>query len=363
MDKKTMMGLVKEEAAPGDVILHDDLPVPVIGPDDVLVKIRCAALCMTDTKDIMPWTHYAQKRVHPPTTLGHEASGDIVDVGENVKDRKVGDRVAIEPYITCGKCYACTHNIPHLCRNIVVWGIGVNGGLAEYSRVPAKCTYKISDDLSYEAACMLQPNGTGVHSAEVASPRGKTVLVVGCGPLGLTTVASCKAFGAKKIIACDLYDEKLDTAKKMGADVIINTRTQDLLSVVLDSTEGNGADAAIDYTCSEQMYNSELKALRPQGQLICVALPSKKITFDDLAEDLIYREVNFTGISGRLIWETWEDFETVMKSPYYKLEFVLGGRYALTDYRSAIEAMRQGKPGKMILYPDPEDMKNEENYT
>lgn len=357
-----MIGLVKEEAAPGDVVLHTDLEIPQIGPDDVLVKIRCASVCTTDTKDIMAWAPYAQKRVHPPVILGHEASGDIVEVGENVTDRKVGDRVAIEPYMTCGKCYACTHGMPHLCSNIVVWGIGANGGYAEYSRLPAACTFKIKDTLSYEAACMLQPNGTGVHAAEDAEPKDKTVLVVGCGPLGLTSIASCKVFGAKKIIACDLFDEKLETAKKMGADVVINTKERDLVSAVLEHTDGNGADVALDYTSSEAMYNAELKALRPRGRLICVALPTKRIAFDDLTEDLIYREVQMTGISGRLIWKTWEDFENVMKSPYYKLEYVLGGRFAMTDYRSALQAMRDGKPGKMILYPDPNDLKNQENY-
>ena len=360
--KKSMIGLVKQEAAPGDVVFHDDLPIPEIGDDDILVKIRCVSVCTTDTNDIMSWAAYAQKRVHPPVILGHEACGDIIEVGKNVTDRKIGDRVAIEPYITCGKCYSCTHGMPHLCNNIIVWGIGANGGYAEYSRIPAACTYPIGDDLSYEAACMLQPNGTGVHSAEVAEPNGKTVLVVGCGSLGLTAIASCKTFGAKRIIACDLFDEKLETSKKMGADVIINTKREDLVSSVLASTDGIGVDVAIDYTGSGAIYNLELKSIRPKGRLVCVALPTKPITFEDMTDDLIYREIELTGISGRLIWKTWEDFEVVMKSPYYKLEYVLGGRYSLTDYKSALAAMREGKPGKMVLYPDAEDLKNPENF-
>ena len=360
--KKRMCGLVKEEAGVGDIVYHDDLPVPEIADDEVLVRIRCASVCTTDTNDIMTWAAYAQKRVHPPVILGHESCGDIVAVGKAVTDRKVGDRVAIEPYITCGKCYPCTHGMPHLCNHIVVFGIGVDGAFADYAKIRAACTYPIGDDLSYEAACMLQPNGTGVHSAEVAEPEGKIVLVVGCGPLGLTAVASCKVFGAKQIIACDLFDEKLETARKMGADITINTKELDLVTEVLKYTNGDGVDVCIDYTASDFMYNKELKALRPKGRLICVALPTKPITINDFTDDLLYREIELTGISGRLIWKTWEDFETVMKSPYYKLKYVLGGRYAMSDYKSALKAMRDGKPGKMILYPNAEDLKNEENY-
>lgn len=347
---KTMCGLIKETAAPGDFVYRTDLPVPEIGDDEVLIKVHCSAICGTDLH-LMEWDGWSQIHAKAPLIPGHETAGSIVAVGRNVRDRKVGDRVSCESHIACGTCWFCTHGLPQICRNVKLFGCNVPGAFAEYAKIPASSTFLLSDGLSYEAACMFEPMGAGVHGVEAAEVRGKTVLISGCGPIGLTAVCAAKTFGAKLLIACDLVDERLELAREMGADVVFNSGKCDLVAEVRALTDGIGVDAAIDITGAAPAIAAGLKCVRAAGRVVGVGLPGKPVPID-LANDVFYREVELTGISGRRIWETWEDFAVVMRGPYFKLDRVLGGRYALKDFDRALAAIRGGAPGKMLLYPD-----------
>ncbi len=351
MMKKTMCGIVKEVNAPGGLVYHTDLPIPEIGPDEVLIKVHCSAICGTDLH-IEEWDAWSQKRVHAPTTIGHETAGEIVEVGAAVTERKVGDRVSCESHIPCGECWFCKNGMPHICKDVGLLGITQNGAFAEYVKIRWDCTYLLDDGISDEAACMFEPMGVGVHGVESADVAGKVVLVSGCGPIGLTAVAACKTFGAAKVIACDLIDERLKSAREMGADVVANSGTCDLPALVKELTGGVGADAAIDITGAGPALNTALKCLRAAGRLVCVGLPTKPITFPDMSDDLIYREIVLTGVSGRKIWDTWEAFKKVMQGPYYKPEQMIGGRFPMKDFEAGIAQMRRGVPGKVLLYPE-----------
>lgn len=162
-----MRGLVKAVAAPSSLVYHDDLPIPQIKDDEVLIKVHCTAICGSDIH-ILDWDEWSKKRIKPPVTLGHETSGDIVAVGKNVTDRKVGDRVSCESHIPCGSCYFCTHGMPHICKDIQLFGCTQNGAFAEYAAIRSDCTFLLPDDVSYEAACMFEPMGAG---ATVWRPR------------------------------------------------------------------------------------------------------------------------------------------------------------------------------------------------
>ncbi len=347
--KGTMCGLVKETSAPGKFVYRTDLPIPQIGDEEVLIKVRCTAVCGTDLH-IMEWDKWSQARVKTPLIPGHETAGDIVEVGKNVHDRKVGDRVSCETHIPCGTCWFCKNDLPHICKNVRLFGATENGAFAEYAKIPAKNTFLLDDGITYETACLFEPMGAGVHGVESAEVAGKTVLVSGCGPIGLTAVSACKTFGAKLVIACDLVDERLETAREMGADVVINSGKCRLQEEVLRLTDGVGVDAAIDITGVGAAIQASLRCVRAAGKLVCVGLPSRNVELD-LTNDLIYREVELTGVSGRKIWDTWTDFAKVMKGPYYKLEHVMGNRFALKDFDKALEQIESGVPGKMILYP------------
>lgn len=348
--KRIMRGMVKEQAGKGDYVYHDDLPVPKIGDDEVLIKVHCTAVCGSDMH-IMDWDAWSQKHVTPPVIPGHETAGDIIAVGKNVSDRKIGDRVSCESHIACGTCWFCRNGLPHICKNVELFGCQVNGAFAEYTKVPATATFLLDDSVSYEEACLFEPMGSGVHGVEAAHVGGKTVLVSGCGPIGLTTISACKTFGANLVIACDLIDEKLQLGKEMGADYVFNSGKVDLVKEVSAVTDGIGVDVVIDITGAESALRTGLKCVRAAGRMVCVGLPTRPVTLE-LANDLIYREVEFTGVSGRKIWETWEDFVKVMNGPYYKSEKALGNKYTLEDFDKALEAIRVGVPGKMLIYPD-----------
>ena len=347
---KTMRGLVKEAARPGKLVYRTDLPIPEPGDDEVLIKVHCSAICGTDMH-IVEWDKWSQIHAKAPLVIGHETAGDIVAVGKNVTGRKVGDRVSCESHIPCNHCWFCDHGMKHICKNMELFGVSVPGAFAEYACIRWDCTFPLDESLSYEAACMFEPMGAGVHGVEAAEVAGKAVLVSGCGPIGLTAISASKTFGAVKVIACDLIDEKLEVAKKMGADAVLNSAKCDLPAEVRTLTGGVGVDAAIDITGAEPALNSALKCLRAAGRLVCVGLPTKPITFHDMTDDLVYREVQLTGVSGRKIWETWEDFAKVMKGPYFKLDQVIGGRFPMKDFEAALAQIHSGVPGKMILYP------------
>ncbi|WP_294855861.1 zinc-binding dehydrogenase [uncultured Oscillibacter sp.] len=352
--KGTMCGLVKENAAPGKFVYHTDLPIPQIDDDEVLIKIHCTAVCGTDLH-IMDWDKWSQARIKPPLIPGHEMAGDIVEVGKNVHDRKVGNRVSCETHIPCNRCWFCKNGLPHICKDVKLFGVTENGAFAEYAKIRADSTFLLDGDISYETACLFEPMGAGVHGVESAEVAGKTVLVSGCGPIGLTAISASKTFGAKLVIACDLVDERLETAREMGADVVLNSGKCNLADEIHKLTDGIGVDAAIDITGAEPAISASLRCVRAAGRLVCVGLPTKNVTLD-LTNDLIYREVEMTGVSGRKIWDTWADFETVMKGPYYKLDKVIGRRFALKEFEKAMDAIQSGVPGKMMLYPGKEPL-------
>ena len=262
--KDTMCGLVKEVNAPSGLVYHTDLSIPEINDDEVLIKVHCSAICGTDLH-IMEWDEWSQKRIKAPVTVGHETAGEIVAVGKNVTERKVGDRVSCESHIPCGECYFCKNGMPHICKNVKLFGCTQNGAFAEYAKIRWDCTFLLEDDVTDEAACMFEPMGAGIHGVEAAEVNGKTVLVSGCGPIGLTAISASKTFVAVKVIACDLIDEKLEVAKKMGADAVLNSAKCDLPAEVRTLTGGVGVDAAIDITGAEPALNSALKCLRAAG--------------------------------------------------------------------------------------------------
>ena len=198
--KDTMCGLVKEVNAPSGLVYQTDLPIPEINDDEVLIKVHCSAICGTDLH-IMEWDEWSQKRIKAPVTVGHETAGEIVAVGKNVTERKVGDRVSCESHIPCGECYFCKNGMPHICKNVKLFGCTQNGAFAEYAKIRWDCTFLLEDDVTDEAACMFEPMGAGIHGVEAAEVNGKTVLVSGCGPIGLTAISASKTFGAVKVIA------------------------------------------------------------------------------------------------------------------------------------------------------------------
>ena len=329
---------------------REDLPIPQISDDQVLIKVHATAICGTDLH-LYHWNEYAQKRMTDlPMVFGHETAGEIVEIGKNVTGYQLGDRISVETHVPCNHCWQCRNGNPHICENQHVFGVTDPGAFAEYAPVHKDCIVRLKDDISYEMGAMLEAMGAGVHGVEVAQVRGKRVLVSGCGPIGLMTIGVCKAHGASRIFACDLIDEKLEIAKTMGADLTVNSRDTDLPAFVRSQTDGVGADAVIDITGNPHAIRAGLKAVRKGGIFVSVGLPDGEVGIN-LTEDIIYREVIYTGVSGRLMFETWEDCMNILQSPGFSLVPVVGGIYPFRDFEKALDALKQGVPGKMILVP------------
>ena len=343
----TMFGLKKEQKGTCAPVWHDDLPIPEPKDDEVLVKVNRAALCGTDIH-IIDWDKWSRIWVKPPVIMGHEACGEVVLAGKNVTDRKPGDRVAFESHIPCGKCPMCVSGKSNMCMNMSLFGVGRDGAFAEYVAAPEKITYKLTDDISDDVGCLFEPMGSGIRGVEKAEVEGKNVLVSGCGAIGLTVIAGAKTFGAEKVIACDILPERLKDAEKMGADITVNSSETDIISFCRDLTGGLGVDAAIDVTGAPPAIVNGIKALKNGGRLVGVGFPSGEVGLD-LTNDVYYREVEITGVCGRRIWETWDNFAKVMRSPYFDASVIIGGTYALHDFEKAVEAYRAGVPGKKLF--------------
>lgn len=259
--------------APGDVRI-EEIPVPELKPDEALVKVKAVGVCGSDV-------HYYEHGkigryvVEKPLILGHEAGGDVVAVGQAVTNLKVGQRVAVEPGVTCGKCRFCKEGRYNLCPDVVFLATPpVDGAFCEYIAMRSDFLHPIPDDMSYEAASLIEPFSVGLHACKRAGVKaGDTVAVLGLGPVGLLTIVAAKAGGATKIIAVDLEEIRLDMAAEMGATSVVNAGKQDVYEAIMKETGGLGADVAIETAGSTATNLMAVQVARRGGKVALVGLP------------------------------------------------------------------------------------------
>ena len=342
-----MKGIVID--SDGSVVFRTDLPIPEIGPRDVLVKVAAAAICGTD-RHIYSWTKWAQDRIPAPMVFGHEFAGEIVKVGTEVTEFQVGARVAGETHIPCNDCHMCKSDRRHNCSNMKIIGVHTPGCFSDYISIPVDCLFAISDDLSYEDASMLEPMGVAVHGVSAGEVKDSVTVIYGAGPIGMMAVGAAKANGAKKIICIDGFDDKLTVASQMGADLVINARNSDPVKTVFDYTDGIGADIVIDFTGNQHALTAGFEMLRKNGRFVIVGLPSTDITLN-FTDAIIYKEATVLGVTGRLMYQTWDECIDILHSDSFSLKPVVGGIYKLENYKDAFDAIEAGAPGKMLLIP------------
>ncbi|MGZ4859166.1 MAG: alcohol dehydrogenase catalytic domain-containing protein, partial [Candidatus Angelobacter sp.] len=216
---ETMLAVVKPEAAPGADVRQ--MPVPQIGPDDVLVKVKVASVCGTDLH-IYNWDQWAQNRIKPPLIPGHEFCGHVVATGKNVTAVKEGDFVSAEMHVACGKCYQCRTGEAHICQHVKIIGVDANGAFAEFVKIPESNIWKIDPGIPADYASVLDPLGNAVHTVLAGEIAAKTVAVIGCGPIGLFCIAVARACGASEVYALEINDHRRKLAEKMKADHVLN---------------------------------------------------------------------------------------------------------------------------------------------
>jgi threonine 3-dehydrogenase len=283
--------------------------------------------------------------------MGHEFSGEIVDVGNAVVDLKPGDTVAGETHIPCGKCYQCHNGQQHICANLTLYGVHTNGSFAEYTKIPAVCARKIPSSIPFKTGAVLEPLGTALRTCLEVGVSGKTLAVIGCGPIGLFAVAVSRAMGAATIIATDVVPERLQLSKEIGADASLNPMETDPVEAVLNITHGIGVDAVIEASGSVDALNQGFKYLRKGGRVGLIGLPSTPIKLD-LGPDVIFKEARIIGIHGRKMFATWIMMETMLAKELLNIDPIISHLKPLSQFEEAFELIKIGKGCKVILDPD-----------
>src|SRR6266702_1310761 len=259
----TMKALRKMQAAKG--LQMDTVAVPLIGPTDVLVRVKTASICGTDLH-IYGWDRWSQGRIKPPVTLGHEFCGTVERVGDDVRAIKPGSFVSAEMHVNCGHCHQCRVGEAHICQNLRIIGIDQDGCFAEFVRIPATNIWKIDPAIPEHYAAILDPLGNAVHAVLAGPVAGQTVLVTGCGPIGLMAIAVAKACGSSSVFATEVNDWRREMAKKMGADVVLNPAEGDAVARIKKDTAGTGVDVLLEMSGNQGAIAQGFRALRAGGR-------------------------------------------------------------------------------------------------
>jgi threonine 3-dehydrogenase len=345
-----MRALVKASPSAGAELR--DVPVPVPGDGELLIRVEAASLCGTDLH-IYRWDDWAMNRLGDglPRIFGHEMAGRVVAHGPNVRGRgeiPLGTLVAAETHLVDQSCYQCRTGREHVCANLRILGVDTDGAFAQYVALPAHNAWP-SEGLSPEIAAIQEPMGNAVHAAFVEELAGQTVVVTGCGPIGLMTVAIANLAGAAKVFATDINPERLAIARALGADVAINAKDEDVVARLRHLTGGVGVDVVLEMSGAEVAIRQGFEAVTNGGRVSLLGIPERPITLD-LASDVIFKGLRVYGITGRKMFETWYRTQALLAQGL-DLTPIVTHRIPLRDYHQAFELLAGGHAGKVVLLP------------
>lgn len=332
------------------------VPVPRPGPYDVLLKVRAMAICGSDLPIFYwddPWT---RKTVKPGQIIGHEFCGEIVEVGSEVTGVELGSLATAEGHIHCGSCFHCRTNMAHLCPRQQLIGFDYPGGFAEFISVPASNLVQLDGSLPLHVAAIHDPFGNAVHAASKVRVTNRTVLVTGCGTLGLMSVALARHSGAAIIVATDTSPVRLRLARQLGADYTLNPGQDDVDSLVEELTSAtSGVDILLEMSGSSDAIAQGFHLLRPGGEAVLMGLPKEPVEFD-FANELVAKGVTVHGLVGRELFGTWQELQIYVANPSIRsaLSTIVTHRFALHEYQRAFELMKSAACGKIVLYPSEE---------
>ena len=344
----TMKALRKMQAARG--LSFETASVPSIGPADVLVRVRTASICGTDLH-IYGWDRWSQGRIKPPVTLGHEFCGVVERVGEEVTAVKAGDFVSAEMHVNCGHCHQCRLGQAHICQNLRIIGIDQDGAFAEFVKIPASNIWKLDPAIPDHYGAILDPLGNAVHTVLAGAIAGQTVLVTGCGPIGLMAIAVAKACGSSTVFATETNEQRRMMAKKMGADVILNPAETDAVARIKAETGGTGADVLLEMSGNPAAIQQGFRALRAGGRASLLGIPTESVPLD-LVNDVIFKGATVQGIYGRRMYGTWVQMTALLKAGRLNLEPLFGERTPMAKFENAFALLQGGLAGKILMYPN-----------
>ena len=341
--------LVKTSAQPG--LTATDRPDPTPGPTDAVIRVTATSLCGTDAH-IYNWDPWAHSRIHPPRIIGHEMCGEVIEVGSDVTLVKVGDYVAAESHLTCGACFQCRTGQAHVCKNYRILGVDRDGSFAEYIALPETVLWKTLPSLPPELACLQEPLGNAVDAALVEDLTGQTVLITGCGPTGLFAAAVARTAGAAMIIAMDVSAYRLDLAKQVGADHLLNAKTEtadQIAAAIREITAGEGVDASLEMSGNPTALHQAFSAVKNGGRVTLFGIPTGSVSFD-LPNEIIFKGIRVYGVTGRRLFKTWYRLTGLFQAGL-NIKPVITHTFPLKDFAQGFELINSGQCGKVVLFP------------
>src|ERR1700681_3452513 len=337
-----MKALVKARAEPG--IWMQDVPEPAVGHNDVLIKVHRSAICGTDMH-IYNWDAWAQKTVPVPMAVGHEYSGEIVELGSEVRGFSTGDRVSAEGHITCGHCRNCRAGRRHLCTHTRGIGVNMPGAFAEYVVVPSSNLWLIPPQIPSEIAAFFDPYGNATHCALSFDMVGEDVLITGAGPIGIIASGICRYLGARHVVVTDVNDYRLALAAKMGATHTVNVKNETLADAMKKQDIQEGFDIGLEMSGNPQAFNDMLHHMYHGGRVALLGILPSKTQID--WDQVIFKGLHLKGIYGREMFETWYKM-TQMVLGGLDLRPVLTHHIPIEEFQKGFDLMASGQCGKVV---------------
>jgi len=338
-----MKALVKAKAEPG--LWLEEVPLPEIGINDVLIRIRKTSICGTDVH-IYDWDPWAQKTIPVPMTIGHEFVGRVAAVGSNVRDFKPGDLVSGEGHLVCGRCRNCLAGRRHLCARTS--GVGVNrpGAFAEYLAIPVTNVWYCDPDIPLDILSCFDPLGNATHSALSFDVLGEDVLITGAGPIGCMAAAIVRHAGARYVVVTDKNPYRLELARRLGATLALDISRESIESAQTRLGMKEGFDVGLEMSGSPAALQAMLANMCHGGKVALLGILPQPTAIDWTL--VVFNGLTLKGIYGREMYETWYKMSVMLRSGL-EIGPIVTHRLPYTEFGQGFEVMRSGNSGKVVL--------------
>lgn len=320
-------------------------PIPEVGINDVLIKIKKTAICGTDVH-IYDWNSWAQETIKPPLTIGHEYVGEVVEIGSNVKSVKVGERVSGEGHIVCGHCRNCRAGQRHLCPNTKGVGVNRDGAFAEYLAIPETNVWHCDPSIPDELYAIFDPYGNATHTALSFNMVGEDVLITGAGPIGCMAAGICRFVGARNVVVVDINDYRLGLAKTLGATRTVNSKNEKLTDVMKELGMVEGFDIGLEMSGAAPCLNQMIETMNCGGRIALLGIQGSETKVN--WNHIVWKGLKIKGIYGREMFETWYKMSAMIQGGL-DISKIITHRYDYTDFEKGFQDMLGGKSGKVIL--------------
>lgn len=339
-----MKAIAKTRPEPGLEII--EAPDPQIRPGCVKLRVLTGSICGTD-RHIYNWDAWAAGRMKPPTIIGHEFCGEIIEVGEGVDQRTVGQIVASESHIVSLDSPWYLRGDGHIDPETTLLGIDTDGGFAPYAVIPWQNARPVPDGFPVNQASMMDALGNGVHTVMDGPIEGRKVLITGLGPIGLFAVAICKALGASLIVATEVSPYRIDLGKQLGADVVLNPHDLNVYDAI-EQLVPDGFDATLEMSGHPGSFDLAVNATRAGGRISLLGVYADKLRFVDM-NSIVFKGLAVRGIIGRKLWETWDQMTMLIAEKGLDVSPIVTHEMPFTDYEKAFETLESGEAGKIVL--------------